>query len=117
MLLFDLETDGLLNDATKIHCLCIYDTDTEKTMVFNDQSFTSATERPATEPIVRGIQYLEDSNCIVGHNIINYDLSIINKFYPWFTNYDYYYLFEAAKNYIIDGQKCSVKFILKKVSI
>ena len=84
MLIFDLETDGLLNDATKIHCLCIYDTNTEETMVFNDQSFTSATERPATEPIVRAIQYLEDADCIVGHNIINYDLSIITKFYPWF---------------------------------
>ena len=84
MLIFDLETNGLLNDATKIHCLCIYDTNTEKTMVFNDQSFTTATERPASEPIVRGIQYLEDADYIVGHNIINFDLSIITKFYPWF---------------------------------
>ena len=84
MLIFDLETNGLLHDATKIHCLCIYDTDTEKTMVFNDQSFTTATERQAAEPIVRGIQYLEDADCIIGHNIINYDLSIITKFYPWF---------------------------------
>ena len=84
MLIFDLETNGLLNDATKIHCLCIYDTDTKKTMVFNDQSFTSATERPAAEPIVRGIQYLEDADYVIGHNIINYDLSIITKFYPWF---------------------------------
>lgn len=84
MLIFDLETDGLLRDATKIHCLCIYDTQTEKTMVFNDQSFTSATERNATEPIVRGIQLLEDADCILGHNIIGYDLPIITKFYSWF---------------------------------
>tara|TARA_X000000368_G_scaffold238695_1_gene188478 strand:+ start:258 stop:797 length:540 start_codon:yes stop_codon:yes gene_type:complete len=84
MLIFDLETDGLLRDATKIHCLCIYDTQTEKTMVFNDQSFQSATERKATEPIVRGIQLLEDADYIIGHNIIGYDIPIINKFYPWF---------------------------------
>jgi hypothetical protein len=37
MLIFDIETDGLLRDVTQIHCLVIHDTDTEQTMVFNDQ--------------------------------------------------------------------------------
>ena len=82
MLIFDLETDGLLCDVTKIHCLCIHDTETEQTMVYNDQSFKHATDKPATEPIIRGLQYLEDAECIIGHNIIGYDLAIINKLYP-----------------------------------
>tara|TARA_S200002703_G_scaffold96740_1_gene83584 strand:+ start:297 stop:836 length:540 start_codon:yes stop_codon:yes gene_type:complete len=84
MLIFDLETDGLLCDVTKIHCLCIYDTETEQTMVYNDQAFKHATDKAAAEPIIRGLQYLEDAECIIGHNIIGYDLAIINKLYPWF---------------------------------
>ena len=76
-LIFDLETNGLLYDVTHIHCLGIYDTETDKTLVYNDEG--------TTEPIVRGIQRLEDADCIVGHNIINYDLPVISKLYPWFN--------------------------------
>lgn len=84
MLIFDLETDGLVRDVTAIHCLVIYDTETDQTMVFNDQSFERVSDKPATDPIVRGVQLLEDADLIAGHNIINYDLSVINKLYPWF---------------------------------
>ena len=76
MLVFDLETDGLLNDLTKIHCLVIYDSDTDTTIVYNDQG--------NEEPIVRGVQRLEDADVIVGHNIIGYDIPAIRKIYPWF---------------------------------
>ena len=76
MLVFDLETDGLLNDLTKIHCLVIYDSDTDTTIVYNDQG--------NEEPIVRGVQRLEDADVIVGHNIIGYDIPVIRKIYPWF---------------------------------
>jgi len=76
MLVFDLETDGLLNDLTKIHCLVIYDSDTDKTIVYNDQG--------NEEPIVRGVQRLEDADVIVGHNIIGFDIPAIRRIYPWF---------------------------------
>ena len=76
MLVFDLETDGLLNDLTKIHCLVIYDSDTDSTIVYNDQG--------NEEPIVRGVQRLEDADVIVGHNIIGYDIPAIRRIYPWF---------------------------------
>ena len=77
MLVFDLEADGLLNAVTKIHCLGIYDTETDETLAYNDQG--------NQEPIVRGIQRLHDADCIVGHNIVGYDIEVIKKFYPWFT--------------------------------
>jgi len=77
-LIFDLETDGLLNDLTCIHCLVIYDLEADQTLVYNDQG--------NQEPIVRGIERLEDADTIVGHNIINYDLPVISKLYPWFQN-------------------------------
>jgi hypothetical protein len=77
-LIFDLETNGLFNDVTRIHCLAIYDTEAKQMLVYNDEG--------DTEPLTRGIQRLEDASEIVGHNIINYDLPVIRKLYPWFTN-------------------------------
>jgi uncharacterized protein YprB with RNaseH-like and TPR domain len=76
-LIFDIEANGLLHDVTYIHCLGIYDTETDQTLVYNDEG--------NTEPLTRGIQRLEDANQIVGHNIINYDIPVIRKLYPWFS--------------------------------
>ena len=77
MLVFDLETDGLLDDVTKIHCLVIYDSETAETAISNNQD--------NKEPIVRGVQRLEDADVLVGHNIIGYDLPVIQKVYLWFN--------------------------------
>lgn len=76
-LLFDLETDGLYNNVTRIHCVAIRDLDNGETYVFNDQG--------NQQPISRAITMLEDADVILGHNIINYDIPVIQKFYPWFT--------------------------------
>ena len=76
MMIFDLETDGLLNDITCIHCLVVYNTDDDKTLIFNDQG--------DEESIVNGITLLEGSDCIVGHNIIGYDNCAIKKCYPFY---------------------------------
>jgi len=75
-LLFDIETNGLLQDVTTIHCLVIRDVNTKKTIAYNDQG--------NQEPISRGIQRLQDSDCIIGHNIIGYDLPVIHRLYSWF---------------------------------
>ena len=78
MLIFDIETNGLLYNVTRIHCLVIYDTETDQTICYND-------EGGSCEPLTRGIQRLEDAETIIGHNIIGYDLPVISKLYPWFT--------------------------------
>ena len=77
-LVFDLETDGLLKDVTTIHCLAIHELETNQTLSYNDQG--------NEEPIVRGVQRLADANCILGHNVIGYDLPVLHKFYPWFVD-------------------------------
>ena len=77
MLVFDIETNGLLDVASKIHCLVIYDSESDKTLVYNDEG--------SEEPIVRGVQVLEEAEVIVGHNVIGYDLPVIHKIYPWFS--------------------------------
>ena len=76
-LIFDAETDGLYFDVTKLHCLCIHDLDTNQTLVFNDEG--------SKEPITRGLGLLEDAETIIGHNVIGYDIPVIQKLYPWFT--------------------------------
>tara|TARA_Y100000768_G_scaffold250610_1_gene190380 strand:+ start:413 stop:928 length:516 start_codon:yes stop_codon:yes gene_type:complete len=76
MLVFDLETDGLLDDVTQVHCLVIYDSEADQTVHYNDQG--------NEEPIVRGVQRLEDADIIVGHNVLGYDLPVLHKIYPWF---------------------------------
>ena len=77
-LIFDLETDGLLKDVSTIHCLAIYDIDTEETFSYNDTG--------NEEPVVRGIQRLADADCIIGHNIIGYDIPVLRKLFPWFIS-------------------------------
>ena len=76
MIVFDIETDGLVHDVTKIHCLVCYNTEDDTTHVFNDEG--------SAEPILRGITYLDEADTIIGHNIINYDIRVIKKLYPFF---------------------------------
>jgi hypothetical protein len=77
VLIFDLETDGLLKDVSTIHCLAIHDLGTEQTFTYNDKGHG--------EPISRGLQMLQDADLIIGHNIIGYDIPVIRKLYPWFS--------------------------------
>ena len=76
MIIFDLETNGLLRDVSTIHCLVLHNTEENETHVFNDLG--------SVEPLIRGITLLEEADCIVGHNIINYDIPVIQKLYPFF---------------------------------
>jgi hypothetical protein len=75
-LIFDIETDGLINDVTCIHCIGIKDLDTGQTLAFNDVG--------SEQPVTKAIQMLEDADCIIGHNIIGYDIPVIRKLFPWF---------------------------------
>ena len=77
MIVFDLETDGLLNAVTTIHCLVLYDTEEQVTIRHNDVG--------CGEPISRAVTMLEEADCIVGHNIISYDIPVIKKLYPFFN--------------------------------
>lgn len=79
MLIFDIETDGLLKDVTKVHCLCIYDTEEEKMY------------RYPPEIVYKGVQKLQEAVRkyvrICGHNIINYDIPVLEKLYGFHIPY------------------------------
>tara|TARA_R100001082_G_scaffold1647_1_gene1486 strand:- start:108 stop:656 length:549 start_codon:yes stop_codon:yes gene_type:complete len=88
MVVFDLETNGLLNDATRIHCLSLYWAKDDRIETFNDESYT---KNPKDLPmgtnysITTGLGWLEVADVLVGHNIIGFDIPIIQKLYPWFN--------------------------------
>ena len=77
-LVFDIETDGLLAQCKTIHCLGIYEIETDQLIMYNDEG--------NSEPISRGIQRLQDADRIIGHGIIGFDIPVIHKLYPWFDD-------------------------------
>ena len=90
---FDLETNGLIHDATRIHCMALYWCQDDRMETYNDEPY--ATEVSGTDKkylpmasqysITTALGFLEVADFIVGHNIIGFDIPIIKKFYPWFT--------------------------------
>lgn len=75
-LIFDLETNGLYEDTTTIHSLVIYDTDTEKVYSCADQE--------GYLPLSQGVDMLQEAEEIVGHNIVKFDIPVLQKIYPDF---------------------------------
>lgn len=77
MKLFDLETNGLLDTVTKVHCLVIHDLDTERTYRCIPAGFPMVAELS----IEQGLELLS-SGPIGGHNVIKYDIPVLKKLYP-----------------------------------
>ena len=69
-LAFDIETDGLLREITKIHCIAAQDLDT------NEKYFW------AKDYIYEGLDFLLTADQLWGHNIIGYDYQAIRELYP-----------------------------------
>ena len=87
-IVFDLETNGLLNDATCIHCVALHWGEDDRTESFNDEKYA---DNPKELPmgghysITTALGYLECADTLVGHNIIGFDIPIIKRLYPWFN--------------------------------
>lgn len=77
-LIFDIETNGLLKDVTKLHSLVIYDND--KNIIISCTNY----DRNAV-PIERGLELLEKADEIAGHNIVKFDIPVLQKLYPDFN--------------------------------
>ena len=86
--MFDLETNGLLHDATRIHCIALHWGEDDRTESFNDEKYTS---NPKELPMARNhsittaLSWLETADVLIGHNIIGFDIPIIKRLYPWFS--------------------------------
>ena len=86
-IVFDLETNGLLNNATRIHCLSLHWQQDDHSETFNDEPYAA---KPKELPmasgysITTGLSWLETANTLVGHNILAFDIPVIKRLYPWF---------------------------------
>ena len=86
-IVFDLETNGLLHDATRIHCVALNWCNDNQTESFNDEKYAeSPKDLPmGTHSITTALSWLETADVLVGHNIIGFDIPVIKRLYPWFN--------------------------------
>lgn len=73
--IFDLETDGLLAEVSKVHSLVMIDVDTGEMLSF--------AEHPDYPDIRKGLIILSDADEVIGHNIISFDLPVLKKLFNW----------------------------------
>jgi len=66
ILIFDIETDGLLDQMTTIHCAVVKDYLTAEVLEYGPEDI---------EEFVRSL----DGQVVVGHNIVGFDLPAIDK--------------------------------------
>jgi len=84
---FDMETDGLLNDATRIHCIAIHWVEENRTETFNDEKYVDS---PKDLPMGSGysittaLQWLQIADMVIGHNILGFDIPVAKRLYPFF---------------------------------
>jgi len=69
-LLFDLETDGLLDKVTRIWCCVTYNLDTNEVRAFGPGDVDAA------------LDHLQSADVLAGHNILGYDLPVLDKLWP-----------------------------------
>lgn len=74
-LVFDIETDGLLPEVTVVHCLVTKDIETGVVKRFRRSKFE--------DTIKKGLDYLQTAKRIIGHNIIGYDIPVLEKLFGW----------------------------------
>ena len=78
--IIDLEANGLLNDATRIHCAVLHYLDSNETTSYNDE----CPGKGMSSPVVRAVTHLEMADYIIGHNIVGYDLPLLKGIYNFF---------------------------------
>lgn len=85
-LVFDIESNGLYQAVTDIFCIVIYDVNGKQTFSYGPSSIDAA------------IQHLDTASTLIGHNILFYDIPVLEKLFPG----------QLSKNkHIIDTLLCS----------
>jgi DNA polymerase-1 len=73
--LFDIESNGLLDTITTVHTLQIGDADGTDAVVYTDN-------RPGFPSIADGLARLAAADRVVGHHLLGYDFPVMERFYP-----------------------------------
>jgi DNA polymerase-1 len=69
-LVFDIETNGFYNEVTKIFCIVIHDVNTGQVASYGPNNIDDA------------LQHLASGDVLIGHNIIFYDVPVLEKLRP-----------------------------------
>ncbi len=72
--IWDLESDGLLDTISKIHCIVLRNVETDEVQKYG----------PDEEEIKAAMFVLMNAEEVIGHNIICYDIPALQKVYPGF---------------------------------
>ena len=83
---FDIETNGLYDDVNEIFCIVIYDVTRQQTITYGPDSIDGA------------IDALNGADVLIGHNIIFYDIPVLQKLKPSFV---------LNKQHVIDTLICT----------
>jgi DNA polymerase-1 len=72
-IIFDVESDGFIKESTKIHCISWQ-------VVGEDKVHRVTTD----DDITADLGTFEGADSLIGHNIVKFDIPLIQKFYPCF---------------------------------
>jgi DNA polymerase I-like protein with 3'-5' exonuclease and polymerase domains len=75
--IFDCETNGLLPDVNVLHSLVLMDIETKEVI--------SCADHPGFKSLEEGLSLLQQATKLVGHNIVKYDIPVLEHLYPGFT--------------------------------
>jgi DNA polymerase I-like protein with 3'-5' exonuclease and polymerase domains len=70
-LCFDLEADGLLDTATKVHCVAVIDLDSNRIDEYGPRQVDTV------------LAHLSRAGYLTGHNTTNYDLPLLRRLHGW----------------------------------
>ncbi len=70
-LIFDIETNGLYDQATEVFCIVIYD-------INKQQTFSYGPDRTAD-----ALAHLATADVLIGHNVIFYDVPVLQKLHSF----------------------------------
>lgn len=79
--IYDIESDGLLDTITQIHCLVLRDLDTHEVFSYVNSKYTS--QYPCLE---EGLAKLDQADFRAAHNGVEFDDVAVSRFYPQFKN-------------------------------
>jgi hypothetical protein len=85
MLVFDTESDGFLDDSTKLHVINLIDRETGARESYHDDPEISPRSGALSEGVTRLASAVAMGRTVSGHNVIRHDIPLIAKFFPNFS--------------------------------
>lgn len=77
-LIFDLEGDGLYEQITRVHCIVTKDVRRGTVLSWHDDP-----NIPKDGTVAQGLEYMSGADRLIGHNIIGFDLPVLDMLYGW----------------------------------